>query len=182
MSFSVDLREFNEAIDLREKRGTKTLVAITNKALLNVAYKSAQFTEVTGVAKINEDLRKPGLLAKLTAIRLRGRKVPDFAAEMERTRNIRLSSVRYLRSGFAPIVRALGGTFRGRESVKLNTGIHSTGHTGNTPQFTWIIDEPHEGKAASAEAKVFPSIQRAIDFVSRDMINHDIDAMNKALA
>ncbi len=191
--FDVNLREFDEAIKLREKTCSKTLTEIQNRALRNVAYRSAEFTEITAAAQVSADLKAPGLLAKITAIRLRGVKVKDFAAEMEKTRQMRLRSIRYLRSGFAPIIRALGGKFRGGRSAKAEegfrsaqSGIHSTSKLssgGSQPaEFTWIIDEPTGEKAGSAEKKVSPAIQQAVDFVARDMINHAIEKMNKALA
>lgn len=196
--FKFDLRQFEEAIFYRLETTDKALPEIINTAARNAAYRAAQFTPVATDATIRASLAKPHLLAALTSRHLRragiGKLPPgEFRAAMQAYLRAKLGTKKYLRSGWAPCIRAMGGNFRGGVNQKSEdaygkksgrkSGIHSTGRRATRMRLAalliWITDQPTDAKASSAEAIAFTALQKGIDFVADDMIRHAQEKLAK---
>lgn len=196
--FKFDLRQFDEAIFYRMETTDKALPEIINTAARNAAYRAAQFTPVATDATIRQSLSKPHLLAALTSRYLaahgQGRLPPgQFKAAMEAYERAKLGTKKYLRSGWAPCIRAMGGGFRGGVNQKAEdaytkksgrkSGIHSSGRRATRFRLAalliWITDQPTDAKRASAEKIAFTALQKGIDFVADDMIRHAQEKLAK---
>jgi len=197
--FKFDLRQFDEAIFYRLETTDKALPEIINTAARNSAYRAAQFTPVATDATIRQSLTSnPHLLAALTSRYLaatgQGRlPAPQFKAAMQAYMRAKFGTKKYLRSGWAPCIRAMGGNFRGGVNQKAEdayakrsgrkSGIHSSGRRATRMRLAalliWITDQPTEAKAKSAEAIAFRALQKGIDFVADDMIKHAQEKLAK---
>lgn len=178
------LREFGEALYVYEKATKKDTVEILNRAALQIAYRAAQFTPVAEAGEIRAQLfRDPHLVAALTSLSLKKRGVgviagPLFEKEMQRFVTRRVGSKRYLRSGWAPAIIALGGTFRGS---KLSRGIDGYANRA-TPvlllaEIAATLDEANEEKAEGAERVGEKALIEAVEFVTEDMTNYANDKL-----
>lgn len=184
--FSLPLKEFEDALSLYQKATKKDMVAVLNRQGLNVAYRAAQFTGITKGSKIGQELRGNYPLAcALTSLSLKRRGIGalpkgQFAAEVEKFIEARIKSSRYLRFGWAQAIVDLGGTYRG---AKLARGSHGFGDKatalGLLTTIAWILDQPNEGKAESAEEEAFPALEKAMEYVIEDITNYAQEKMAK---
>lgn len=185
----IDLSGFASAVNSYADATGKDMVAVVNRAGRNVAYRAAQFTGTTSAAKIRAELRgNPRMTAALTRLSLNRRGVgklskQDFAAEVEKFIERRASSSRYLRFGWAQAIVDMGGNYRG---AKLARGSHGFGEKATVvdllAQIAWILDEPTDDKANTAENEAFPALQEALDFVTADMLKYAAERMAKTAA
>lgn len=186
---SESLNGFAEALYQYEAATGKDSADILNRAALNVAYRAAQFTPVATAAEIKSGLSgNEKMLAALTSISLRKRGIgvvsaPGFQKEMQNYLTRRVGSRRYLRSGWAPAIIALGGSFRGS---KLSRGVDGYADKATPLQLLAeigvIIDEAHAGKVEGAEKIGEKALVEAIDFVAEDMIEYSQDRLAKTAA
>ncbi len=180
------LDQFQDAINSYQEATQKDMVDVLNRAGRNVAYRAAQFTDVASAAKIRAELyRDPHLVYALTSLSLRKQGIGTlpkgaFQQEVEKFISRRQSSTRYLRSGWAQAIIDLGGTFRGS---RLTRGTHGYGSKATLiellAEIAWIIDEPNDHKADSAEEVGMKALQKALDFVTQDMQQYAEEKMAK---
>lgn len=176
--FTFDTREFQSALQQYSEATKKDESEILNRAGKNVAYRASQFTPVAEAATIKSGLfADDHLRFALTAMKIKERgmgvlKSPQFAQEVEKFVRSRVASRRYLKAGWAVAIEKFGGTYRGSK-FRGATGeaIKATADSLIT-ELAAILDEPTEAKAQSAESKMLPALQEALDFVARDMIDY----------
>lgn len=189
MSLTLDLSEFTPRMEQYLQITKKTEADALNKKALDVAYRAASATPVATASSVRASLmRDPHLLAALTSLHVRatGRgilKSPLFKEEMEKLIKHRMGSKKYLRSGWAPVIEAFGGTFRGGASAK---GIRSYARrataVGLLAEIVWVTDQPNEAKAEGAEKIADQALQDAIDFVANDMAEYIEDRIARMIS
>lgn len=182
----VDISQFQKALQLRARVTKREERDIINRALLNVAYRAAQFTDVAQAADIKSGLYRDNRLRyALTSLRLKGEKLksPDFQKAVDAFVAYRIGSRRYLRSGWAKPIIDLGGTFRGSRLKKgTEEGWAQKASVFDlVARLAVILKEPNESKAKSAEDVLFAALQEAVDFVAQDMIQHDTKKLIRAI-
>lgn len=189
MGFKLDTSEFESALNSYREATGKDAKDILNKAALNFAYRAAQFTVVETAAQIQSDLLKdPKILYALVSLSLRKRGIgtlapAEFQKEVAAFIQRRKGSARYLRVGWAQAIIDLGGSFRGS---RLERGSHSFANPATVADLlatvAWIVDETNEHKAETAEDKVWPVLQEALDFVADDMQTYANEKLAKTAA
>ncbi len=180
------LRNFEEALELYERATKKEMSSVLNRAGLNVAYRAAQFTSFAERGAILRALKSnPKLAYALTALSLKKRGIGalpkgQFQAEVDAFIQRRISSSRYLRTGWAPAIIALGGTFKG---VKTERGAEGYADKSTPAKLLTIIanvvKEPNEAQAYRAENALFPALEEAVNFVAEDMTKHAQEKLAK---
>lgn len=183
---SSSLRNFEEALDLYMTTTKKDMSEVLNKQALNVAYRAAQFTSFAERGAILRALKvDPHLAYALTSLSLKKRgigKLPkgQFQAEVDAFIQRRISSSRYLRTGWAPAIIALGGTFKG---IKTERGADGYADKSTPAKLLAIIanviKEPNEAQAYRAENALFPALEEAVNFVAEDMVKHAQEKLAK---
>lgn len=173
------LNSFADALYQYERATKKDCVEILNRAALNIAYRAAQFTPVAEAADVRSQLfRDSHLVAALTSLSLKKRGIgrlpsPEFEREMKKFVTRRVGSRRYLRSGWAPAIVALGGSFKGSRLVK---GIDGYGDRATAvsllAEIAAIIDEPTDGKVEGAETIGEKALNEAVEFVTEDLLSY----------
>ena len=105
-----------------KEKSRHTFAEIINKALKDVAYRSAQFTPKTTPGTVNASLPND-LLTRIASKRLRAKqgkfKRKELTAEKRKIKMRRKKGIGGVRAGWFPAIIALGGTIRG---AKLNSG------------------------------------------------------------
>lgn len=166
--FSAALREYKEATGKDE-------VEILNRAGRNVAFRAASFTPKATASRIRADLMKdPHLRYALTSLYLRKRgrgilKKPEFRQEVKKLIARRIASRAYLRSGWAPAVIALGGSFRGKKSDK--------GWAKKASVLNLITEIANT--VPGIDKVGVKALNEAIDFVAKDMLGYAQDLLAK---
>jgi hypothetical protein len=165
-----NLPEFRRALLEYQQATLKDGAEILNRAGRNVAFRAASFTPISTAAKIRADLNKdPHLKYALTSLFLRkkGRgilKSPQFREAVRKFIARRVASRGYLRSGWAPAIEALGGSYRGRKVGK--------GHGwARKASMTHLVTEISNTVPGIDEMGV-EALNEAIDFVAADMLEY----------
>lgn len=177
MKIEFDTRQFSRALKEYHQATGKDMTEILNRSGRNVAYRAAQFTPAATAAKIRADLNhEPHLKYALTSLALKKKgigtlKSPLFAREVERFVARRIASRAYLRSGWAPAIEALGGTYRGR----MANNRHGWATKANI--LRWVTEIANT--VPGIETVGVEPLKRAIDFVSEDMLNYANSLMVK---
>jgi hypothetical protein len=188
MGLKLDTSDFESALNSYQEATGKDAKDILNKAALNFAYRAAQFTVMETAAQIQSDLLKdPKILYALVSLSLKKRGIgtlapAEFQKEVQAFIQRRKGSARYLRVGWAQAIIDLGGSFRGS---RLERGSHSFANPAVADLLAtvaWIVDETNEHKAETAEDKVWPVLQEALDFVANDMETFAQDKLAKTAA
>jgi hypothetical protein len=176
---NVKLDKFLFALRAKKAACQHTMPEILNKAALNICYRASSFTPKGDANRIRASLmRDPHLRYALTAIELKKRgvgalKKPEFAKAVERFVSRRASSANYLRAAWAQAIQNLGGSFRGAKFKGASEGFANKATVKRLiAEIVAVLDQPTEGKAASAEAIGMEAVQKAINFVAEDMLTY----------
>jgi hypothetical protein len=172
---TLDTRDFERALLNYEAATGKDLPEVLNRAGKNIAYRAAQFTTPAQPAKIRADiLAQEGLLEALTSRRLKkkGIRAENFKAEMKKTLAIRMGSARYLRAAWAEVIAKFGGAFKGKKMRGASALVKKANAVSLLTEITALVNEPTSAKAESAEAKMMPALQEAVNFVAADMLEY----------
>ena len=132
MTMEVDLSKFRAALVAVKNQTKKPEADIVNRAMRDVAFRSASFTPKVSASMINSDLggKNGRVLAAVAAYECNkkyGVKKWITIQHKEMMRFIlrrRKSGLGALRAGWIPAIQALGGTYRG---AKLTAGSASKG-------------------------------------------------------
>lgn len=172
-----DIPRFVRAIRNKIKVVKKTEADVINKALKDVAYRAAQFTPKSSVAKINSISTL--ILAKLAARYLKGKQgtytkqqLQDYMLKIMKARRQRIAA---LRVGWATAIEAFGGKFRG--GVKKGSSTASAAYVlkANSQTLSGLIMntiETHSANGVHGAGEIDVAIQaldRAIEFVTEDI-------------
>jgi len=178
---TLDTRDFERALLTYASATEKDMAEVLNRAGRNIAYRAAAFTKPAQASQIRSDtMSKEGLLAGLTRARLKKKgitRVADFEAEMKKTLAIRIGSARYLRAAWAEAIAKFGGTFKGKKMRGASAKVIKANAVSLLTEITALVNEPTGAKAESAEAKMMPALQEAVDFVAADMFSHAAKVM-----
>jgi hypothetical protein len=165
---TIDTRQFTRALREYQNATGKDCVEVLNRAGRNTAYRAAQRTPKATAGKIRGELMgSPTLRFALTRIALKKRGIHKvdraaFAAEVRKFVSRRASSAGYIRSGWAPAIEALGGSFRGKKAGKGYATKASVSRL-----ITEIVNSVPGAEKVGAAA-----LQQAINFVAADMISY----------
>lgn len=118
-TLTCDLTKFRAALANVALASKKPEAEIVNKALKDVAFRSAQFTPKTTSAKVRSSLPKE-ILFRIAAKHLSEKK-GKYTKEELRTTAARIakrrrSGIGGVRAGWIPAIMALGGTYRGAKA------------------------------------------------------------------
>jgi len=173
---ALDTGDFERALLAYVDATGKEMPEVLNRAGRNIAYRAAQFTTPAQPAQIRADIKKhEGLLEALTSARLKKKgitRVANFAEEMKKTLAIRVGSARYLRAAWAEAIAKFGGTFRGKKMHGASAIVRKATVESLLTEITALVNEPTGAKADSAEAKMMPALQEAVNFVGNDMLEY----------
>lgn len=177
---SCDVSGFVGAVQRCIDETGKDEVAVLNKQILNLAYRAAQFTEVTAEATVRRQLSDAKLLSSITAAYLRrkgitGLSKQQFQDECKKMLGRRVASTRFLRVGWKKAIEALGGSFRGkgdRGLDYLHGGAQKATLIDLLAEITWSVDEPDAKHAEGAENISETATLKALEFVTKDLIEH----------
>jgi hypothetical protein len=118
-SLTVDLSKFRAALANVALASKKPHAEVVNKALKDVAFRSAQFTKKTTAAKIRAGLPKE-LVMRLAAASLKKKQgkftKEELKAAAARILKRRRSGIGGVRAGWIPAILALGGKYRGAKA------------------------------------------------------------------
>lgn len=183
--FTLDTSSLESAFLAYEKATDKDLPEILNRAGKNIAYRAAQFTDFATALDIHNDLfRDENLIYALTSIRLKKQNrgilpAPEFEKEVQKTLAARIGSSRYLRAAWAEAVEKFGGQFRGKRLHGASATVLKATVASLLTELTALLNEP-DAKAQSAEDKMFPALQEAVDFVAEDMMNFATEKLQQS--
>ena len=172
---TLDTRDFERALLNYASATDKDMADVLNRAGRNIAFRAAQFTTPAQPARIRADiLAHEGLLEALTSRRLKkkGVRAENFKTEMKKTLAIRMSSARYLRAAWAEAIAKFGGAFKGKKMRGASALVKKANAVSLLAEITALVNEPTSAKADSAEAKMMPALQEAVDFVGADMLEY----------
>jgi len=173
---TLDTRDFERALLNYASATDKDMAEVLNRAGRNIAYRAAQFTKPAQPGQIRSDiLAQEGLLEALTSLRLKKKGVArgaDFAAEMKKTLAIRIGSARYLRAAWAEAIAKFGGAFKGKKMRGASALVKKANAVSLLTEITALVNQPTNAKADSAESKMMPALQEAVDFVAADMLDY----------
>ncbi len=145
--------------------------------------------EVADASQIYHDLTQGDyeghLLAALTSIRLKKKGVgklpsPQFAREMERTLAGRIGHARYLRSVWSAVIEKFGGSFQGKRFQGATAEVQQATVASLLTEIIATVSEPDAAHAKSAQEKLFPILQEAVDFVADDMLDYAMEKLQEA--
>ncbi len=171
---SVDTSQLLKALNDRVSLAKKTIPVILNKAALNIGYKASQFTPKTTAAKIKRDLKRdPHLVYALTVNRMKKKgenkplKSPQFAEKVQKFINQRASSAAFIRLGWSEGILALGGTYRGKRPLPQ----YRHGGAKKATILRFVAEISNTSRGIDKVGK--KALQDAVDYVAKDMIEHD---------
>lgn len=183
---SLDTSLLERAFVEYENATGKEIPDILNRAGRNIAFRAAEFTAVASKGEIKTDLyRDPHLRYALTSLRLKKKGIgklpaPEFSKAVEKLVAGRVGSARYMRAAWAEIVAKFGGTFKGSKFKGASSEVFKATSVSLLTEIIANLSEPTEAKAQSAEAKLFPALEKAVDFVAHDMIDFATEKLQKA--
>lgn len=177
---TLDTRDFERALLNYEAATGRDLPEVLNRAGKNIAYRTASFTKPALAGQIERDLTRGAdehFLAALTSIRLRKKGIgrvaaPQFRKEMTKTLMGRIGSKGYMRYAWAEAIEKFGGNFRGKRLAGASAEVIKATVNSLLTAITASVNQPTEAKAASAEEKMMPALQEAVDFVAADMLEY----------
>jgi hypothetical protein len=118
-TLTCDLTKFRAALANVALASKKPEAEIINKALKDVAFRSAQFTPKTTPAKVRSSLPKE-ILFRIAAKHLSEKQgkytKEELRATAARIAKRRRSGIGGVRAGWIPAIMALGGTYRGAKA------------------------------------------------------------------
>lgn len=165
-----NLPQFVHALREYEKATHKDGETILNRAGLNVGYRAVQFTPIATAAKIRADLmRDDHMRYALTSLSLKKKgtgtlKSPQFREVVRKFIARRIASRGYLRSGWAPAIETLGGSYRGRKVGK--------GHGWATKASVLHLVTEIANTVPGIDKVGVEALNKAIDFVAADMLEY----------
>ena len=182
MTMQVDLSKFRAALVAVKNQTKKPEADIVNRAMRDVAFRSASFTPKATASSINSALGgKTGrVLAGLAAVACNkkfGVKKWSRVEHKEMMAKIlkrRKSGIGALRAGWIPAIQALGGSYRG---AKLGSGSASLGTAkkatinnlvGTIKNAVFTRNHKGEKKGAGSIHVSINALQKAVQFVSKD--------------
>jgi hypothetical protein len=195
LKFELDTRELSDALNRYKQATRKDNLTVVNRAAMNVAFRSAQFTPKVEKSKIKDELGQitagGPTLAKMILLRnlhRAGKKIPralDRAAE--RLIRARQATAGFIRAGWIPAAKKLQA-FVQRGRIPPLAGRRRPGKGGAIPATserdpwaevinTSVSKSPTSGEAL--ERYGGPALQRAVDFVANDMKTHAEGLMEK---
>lgn len=189
MSLELDLSEFIPAMELYVNVSKKASSESLNKKSIDIAKTAMAFTPFATPTTIKQSLTSdPHLLAALTSIHLgKGNILPSprFKQAMIAFEKSRQQGIKYLRSGFIPIVEALGSVVRGGKESRApgkasyasekstalfasKSGVHSYANVATPIRLetvlVWVTDQKTDAKKESAEEIAMKALQMSIDY------------------
>jgi hypothetical protein len=177
LTIKADMPRFAAAIRNKIIATKKAEAEIINHALKNVAYRAAQFTPKSTVAKVNSI--STVILAKLAARYLKkhqGRYTKEeLRAYMLKIVKARRQRIAALRVGWATAIKAFGGSFRGGQEKGRSTANDAYVLKANSQNLSGlimntIVTRSADGKHEAGEIDVaIKALERAIEFVTDDI-------------
>lgn len=184
VSLTTDLSAFRASLRKVLIATKKEEADIVNKALKDVAFRAASFTEKADPAKIEASLMHDKIALKMASKRLKeqsgeigGKRVTRklIALRARQLINRRKKVIGYARAGWFPAIRAFGGTIRGSGTArvisppaKLGSATPATASKLFGEIVNYVYDKM-KGKASSqSRAKMEAALQKAIVFVTKD--------------
>ena len=178
-TLTCDLTKFRAVLANVALASKKPQAEIINKALKDVAFRSAQFTPKTTPAKVGSSLPREMLL-RMAAKHLKEKQGKYTKAELRTTAarisKRRRSGIGGVRAGWIPAILALGGTYRGAKekpggSAKKGTAkkagaFRMAGLIRNSVITTQFAKRTNTG-AGNIEFAV-AALRKAIVFVTND--------------
>ena len=141
-TLTCDLTKFRAALANVALASKKPEAEIINKALKDVAFRSAQFTPKTTAAKVRSSLPKE-MLFRMAAKHLKEKQGKYTKAELRATAakiaKRRRSGIGGVRAGWIPAILALGGTYRGAQSNPSGSAAKGTAHKAKGSQMSGLI-------------------------------------------
>lgn len=173
----IDTREFQKAMREYERATKKDGADILNRAGRNVAFRAAQFTDVASPTKIKSQLRSNNLLAKILAKRgrLKGLNMQERSALFDKVLSARMRSARYIRVGWAKAIAAFGGN---ATRMKVNPKSEAAKGYGIKASTRRLVAELANNSKGAEKVGLSP-LERAIQFVARDMLNYAKHKMSR---
>jgi len=196
MNTTMDMTAFKQSITNVIKHSKKPEAEIVNKALKDIAFRSAQFTPKANKSKVMRDIGGTGKSGKLWAIasiranRKYGKGRWNAAQRKEIADKLKTTSAQgigALRAGWAPAIIALGGKFRGtvraNGSVSKGTAVKATEQRldGMISNAAVTVDKDGNPFPAENIALAKAALARAVDFVTKDRNEYAMRKMNQLL-
>lgn len=163
----------------------KTEAEIVNKALKDVAFRSAQYTPKTTASEIKSELKGSGVIYGLAAkscnkkYGARTWTKPQFNDEVRLILQRRTRGVNALRAGWIPAIRKMGGTFRGANLRANGTASEGLAKPATIEKLEgWIqnsvVTYSAAGKASGAGEIIVAvqAINRAVQSVIVDRLQY----------
>lgn len=192
---TLQMQQFRAALRDVLRATTRTEAEIVNKALKDVAFRSAQFTPKVTRATVIANLKQNGLLPRLAAASCNRKfgqgqwTIAQHRQEMADILKRRGSGVGAVRAGWIPAIQRLGGSYRG---AKLRPG--STANDGRAVAATIrnltgmienaVVTMDHSGRqyGAGEIPAAVAALQRAVEFVTRDRREYAERRLREALS
>lgn len=183
-TLTADLTAFRASLRKVSAATKKEYPDIVNKALKDVGFRAASFTDKADPAKIEQDLWRDKIGLKLAARTLKqqsgqvgGKRVTRRLIAL-RTKQLiarRKKVVGYARAGWFAAIRAFGGTIRGsgggrKVSPPAKLGFGTIATAGKLwGEIVNLVYDKMKGKAsAQSRAKMEAALHKAIVFVTKD--------------
>jgi hypothetical protein len=186
MTMEVDLSKFRAALLAVKNQTKKPEADIVNRAMRDVAFRSASFTPKVSASTVNSGLggKNGRVLAGLAVVACNkkyGAKKWSSLQLKEMMATIlkrRKSGLGALRAGWIPAIQALGGSYKG---AKLRAGSASQGTAkkatinnlvGVIKNAVFTSNNKGEKKGAGSIGVSIDALGKAVRFVTDDKISH----------
>ena len=176
---TLDFRGFQAALRKRLAATKRTVPEVVNKASRNVCLRSVQFTQGANPTEIKAALTTSGTVCKLLQSRAFAHRLPKELAAKVGTRRTRAEliadaqtliaqrrrSCKNIAAGWIKAAQVFGGALQRKVSDKGLAG-HGTGKLAS------VARPVAEGTNAAAGAVQVgtPALQKALDFVGKDLV------------
>jgi len=177
------VNEFKRALNVYKDHTSKEHSYIVNRAAMNLAFRSAQFTEKTTKVKILAGMNNPKAVMASQILKAGGAIPAGFNQSFQKMLNKRFSSIAFIKASWLPAAKALAQVVKkGAQSIssfsfgrtKMGSGyVHIAQGIGNN---CWAeiantaINPKNPTSAAALEKIGRPAHEKAMKFVTADMM------------
>lgn len=188
---TIDISRFQRSLREVRRVSKRSEAEIVNKALKDVAFRSASFTPKSNAAKIRGELQQNKLAIRLAVATLKKRRgkfnsndVKDMAARIVKARTSHVSA---LRAGWIPAIQKLGGNYRGAKLSQSGTAADGTASKATIWRLSGfirnsIVTKNSKGRTSAGNITVLKQgLAKAIDFVTNDRETYAATKMRAAL-
>lgn len=189
---SSNIKAFQASLKAKMRATSKTEAEVCTKAALDVAYRSASFTQKRTAAELRRRLLANDLVWKLASRNLKKKQGRYTRAELiKEAKRLLAKAARAagaVRASWAGAIIALGGKWRGKRPKPGTESAKGTGRKANPRNLlafikSAIVTTSGTGRVTSA-SEIQPlvyALDQAVGFVAHDMMNYARKKIRQAL-